>query len=499
MKRTVMGLMAGMLCAAMLLGGCGLIKDRKVTIGKKETATPTPQTTASAATPTETPKASQTGVDVDMKKMEGVYLDQVSKKGTIRLMAKDSKVARIMIDWPDTTQGDPHWEMTGTYDPKTKQLVYKDATMTRTVVRDGKRTTETVYSQGSGSITVEGPKLTWNDAQAATVVPQTQFVYEMSLDLYQQKQSQAAAAIPTASPTATPTLTPQPISANSVTPTPSPLNPDAVTPVPTAQPTPVPTAQPTPVLTEAPAPAPTEAPIPAPTEAPAPAPTEAPAPAPTEAPAPAPTEAPAPEPTAEPAPTEAPAPAPTEEPVPEPTEEPVPEPTEEPVPEPTEEPAPEPAEGGWQTAGTLEDAAMQAGIEFYEPVWSVVPDEVEASAEYQYQDGAARVVFEDEEQDFRLVVAKTDFTLTKEELAGDNEYYEKGVVDYTDPAIDYSGSNGLIYAASFKTEEYLYVIEYEWGEEGGLSENELVKLVYTLLDKEMPGSDQESGDESDGG
>ena len=62
--------------------------------------------------------------------------------------------------------------------------------MTRTVLKNGKRTTETVYTQGSGSISVDGQRLTWNDAQAATVVPQSSFVYEMSLDLYQQKQIQ---------------------------------------------------------------------------------------------------------------------------------------------------------------------------------------------------------------------------------------------------------------------------------------------------------------------
>ena len=344
MKRAITCLLAGVLCAGMLLGGCGLKGERKVTIGKA-TPTPTPSGTLTPS-PTQTPTVTpQTGVEVDLKKMEGVYLDEKGKKGTIRLMAKDSKVAKIIIDWPDTTQGNPHWEMTGTYDPEKKQLVYTDAQMTRTVVRDGRRNTETVYTQGAGNISVSGPRLTWNDAQAATVVPQSSFVYEMSLDLYQQKQSQAAAALPTVVPTVTPTPigansvtpTPTPIGANTVTPTPAPINPDAVTPAPTAVP-PAPTEAPAPAPTQAPAPpAPTEAPAPAPTEAPAPAPTEAPAPpAPTEAPAPVPTEAPAP-----PAPTEAPAPAPTEAPAPPaPTEAPAPVPTEAPVPEVTEEPAP---------------------------------------------------------------------------------------------------------------------------------------------------------------
>ena len=518
MKRSTMVLLAGALCAVMLFDGCSLIKDKKVTIGSK---TPTPSAQAAATvTPSLTPEATpQAGTAVDMKKMEGVYLDEAGKKGSIRLMAKDSKVARILIDWPDTTQGDPHWEMTGTYDAEKKQLVYKDATMTRTVLKNGKRTTETVYTQGSGSISVDGPRLTWNDAQAATVVPQSSFVYEMSLDLYQQKQSQSAAAIVTASPTPTPTPiltatpTPAPINANAVTPTPAPINANTVTPVPTEAPAPAPTEAPAPAPTEAPAPVPTEAPAPVPTEAPAPAPTEAPAPAPTEAPAPAPTEAPAPAPTEAPAPapTEAPAPAPTEAPAPEPTAEPepIPEPTEEPYEEPYEEPAADPAdpaaeaygdaasEGGWQDAGSIDEAAAQAGIEFYESVWSVVPDEVEVSAAYQYQEGAARVVFEDEEQNYRLVIAKTDFTLTEEELAGENGFYEEGSVDYTDPVIRYEGSTGMINAAVFETEEYLYAIEYEWGEDGsGLTEEELVELVYTLLGREMPEPEQEAAQDA---
>ncbi len=566
MKRATIGLLAVTLCLSMLLGGCGKNQARKVTIGK---ATPTPAAqeaavSASSAPAQDTSKSTaQTGVEVDIKKMEGVYLGENGKKGSIRLMAKDSKVARILIDWPDTTQGDPHWEMTGTYDPVKKELVYTDATMTRTVTRNGQRSTETVYTKGAGSIAVNGPRLTWNDAQAATVVPQSSYVYEMSLDLYQQKVSESAAALPTAAPTAAPT--PSPLSPDSVTPAPAPLSPDSVTPVPTAEPTPVPTVQPTPAPTAVPTPVPTAEPTPVPTVQPTPAPTAEPTPVPTAEPTPVPTAEPTPVPTAEPTPvpTAEPTPVPTAEPTPVPTAEPTPVPTAEPTPVPTEEsvptapaaeqPAPEdqsgigmisvdvqllesgadpnqepaedpgqapaedpvqtPAEDpyaepteesdqaetgepessdGWQPAGSMEEAAMQAGIEFYESVWSAVPDEINPSVEYQYQEGAARVIFEDEEQNFRLVIAKA-YTQTEEGSAEESEYYSGGYIDYTEPVIGYEGSSGMIHAASFETDEYLYTVEYMWGEDGsGLTEEELVRLVYTLLGKEVPESEPEA-------
>ena len=143
----------------------------------------------------------------------------------------------------------------------------------------------------------------------------------------------------------------------------------------------------------------------------------------------------------------------------------------------------------------MDEAAVQAGIEFDDSVWSVVPEEVEVSAAYQYREGAARVVFENEEQNFRLVIAKTDYTLTGEELT-DGEYYEEGSVDYTDPVIGYKGSDGMINVAVFETENYRYAITYEWGEDGsGLTEEELVELVYTLLGMEMPDAAQDAGAE----
>ena len=496
MRRATTGLLAGVLCLSVMFGGCGKNAERKVTIGQKN-PTPTVQETSAAASSSKTEASSkpaaQTGVDVDMKKMEGVYLGESGQKGTIRLMAKDSQVARILIDWPDTTQGDPHWEMTGTYDPKKKELVYTDAAMTRTVTRNGQRTTETVYTKGSGSISVNGPKLTWKDAQAATVVPQSTFVYEMSLDQYQQKVSEAAAALPAVSPTATPT--PQPISADSITPT----------PVPTVQPTPALTAEPTktPIVTAQPTPAPTVQPTPAPTAEPTKTPivTAQPTPVPTAEPTPAPTAEPTPAPTAEPtpAPTAEPTPVPTAEPTPVPTAEPTPVPTAEPTPVPTAEPTPDPsgesvpeeqsnteeisadapflqasgeqgetpaANGLWQEAASIDEAAEQAGIEFYDPVWSAIPEGVDPWAAYEYQDGAVRVIFEDEEQNFRMTIAKTDYTLTEAELT----------------------DGGAANTAVFETDSYLYVISCTWDDEEAESAEELIAAAQTALGL---GSDEE--------
>ena len=508
MKRTAVGLLAGVLCLSVLLGGCGKNAERKVTISSKATPTPAVQETSVSAASTpeaEAKTSSQTGVSVDMKKMEGVYLGENGKKGSIRLMAKDSKVARILIDWPDTTQGDPHWEMTGTYDPEKKQLVYSDATMTRTVMRNGQRSTETVYTKGSGSITVNGPKLTWKDTQASTVVPQSTFVYEMSLDLYQQKVSESAAALPTVVPTATPT--PTPISANNITPTPTPLNPNAVTPVPTAQPTPVPTAEPTPtktpIVTAQPTPAPTAEPTPTKT----PIVTAQPTPAPTAEPTPAPTAEPTPAPTAEPTP------APTAEPTPEPTAEPTPEPTADPASAPADEamPSEDPytdpagnteeaaaADSAWQEAASIEEAAAQAGIEFYDPVWNALPEGVDPWAAYQYQEGAVRVVFADEAQNFRMTIAKTDFTLTADALGdGDAAYESAGTIESFDPVIQYEGNGGLVNTATFETESCLYVITCSRGEDGeGLTEEELIAAVQALLGIENSETEQEPAPEA---
>ena len=307
MKKKSAVLLTGILCCALLLSGCSRL-GQKVTILKKTTPTPAASEASVTPAPTETsdkPKeASAAGTEVNLKQMEGVYLEEGSKKGMIRLLAKSDKIMRIYVDYPDKAYGEPHWEMTGIYDSSKKEIVYTDATMTRKIYKDGKETTETVYTLGSGSFSVSGPKLTWNDDKSqntgiqAVIGNQSSFVYEMSLDTYQQKQAASSPIKSGNNFTVTPDK-PEALNAAAVTPTPQALNANAVTPVPTPTPvvtqTPIVTAPPapevtqTPVVTAPPAPEVTQTPVvtapPAPEVTQAPAVTAEPTPEVTQAPA----------------------------------------------------------------------------------------------------------------------------------------------------------------------------------------------------------------------
>lgn len=97
-----------------------------------------------------------------------------------------------------------------------------------------------------------------------------------------------------------------------------------------------------------------------------------------------------------------------------------------------------------------------------------------------------------------MVIAKTDYTLTEEELIDESEYYEEGSIDTADPVITYKGNNGLINAAAFETESYLYAISCEWGEDGsGMTEEELLGVVNSLLGREEP-EPEEAPENADG-
>ncbi|MCR4751533.1 MAG: hypothetical protein K5852_04475 [Eubacterium sp.] len=332
MKKKRAVLLTGILCCALLLSGCSKL-GQKVTILKKTTPTPAASEAAVTPAPTGTPdkpkEASAAGTEVNLKQMEGVYLEEGSKKGMIRLLAKSDKIMRIYVDYPDKAYGEPHWEMTGIYDSSKKEIVYTDATMTRKIYKDGKETTETVYTLGSGSFSVSGPKLTWNDDKSqntgiqAVIGNQSSFVYEMSLDTYQQKQAASSPIKSGNNFTVTPDK-PEALNAAAVTPPPQALNANAVTPVPT--PTPVVTQ--TPIVTAPPAPAVTQTPVvtapPAPEVTQTPVVTAPPAPEVTQTPVvtapPAPEVTQTPVVTAPPAPEVTQAPAVTAEPTPEVTQ-----------------------------------------------------------------------------------------------------------------------------------------------------------------------------------
>ena len=143
--------------------------------------------------------------------------------------------------------------------------------------------------------------------------------------------------------------------------------------------------------------------------------------------------------------------------------------------------------GEWQTADSQEDAAALAGIEFYDAVWSLVPDGVDPYVEYQYRNGAARAIFGDEEQDFSLVIEKARLAMTEEGDVQDNTFYSEGADDYTESMVHYAGGSGNTYSVSFEMGGYLYDIAYAWGEDGaGLTNDELAGLINALYGIEIP-------------
>ena len=182
---------------------------------------------------------------INMMDLEGVYSEQLAHRGTLRLTAKDSQSASIVIDWPGSASESAHWEMTGTYDPQKQAIVYNDAVMTeQTFNESGTQSNRLVSSSGTGRFTVSGKNLAWTDDLAYIGSDPATFVYSGTLADAQNASSLVNSSTGTAQ-TASTTPAPSASTAPAATPTPTP------TPAPT--PTPVPTVAPgSPVITKDP-------------------------------------------------------------------------------------------------------------------------------------------------------------------------------------------------------------------------------------------------------
>ncbi|MBR4549869.1 MAG: hypothetical protein IKO83_08150 [Oscillospiraceae bacterium] len=224
MKRKAIPVMLlALLCVALLFSACG----------KKSAANTDP-----------------TAPVFDLKSYEGVYAEEIARRGILELTATGETTAAIAIEWPSSAAQTSYWKMTGTYDAEKNALVYSDATLTEvTVDAQGAKTENVVYTDGSGSFELGGKKLSWTDNASVIQGSSSTFVYVMSSEEYAKQQGTVAA---TTAPVVVTTPSPTPASA-SVTPAPA-----AETPAPAAE-TPAPAATtPTPA-TPAPSYTPAEA------------------------------------------------------------------------------------------------------------------------------------------------------------------------------------------------------------------------------------------------
>ncbi len=197
---------------------------------------------------------------VNMMDLEGVYTEQMAHRGTLRLTAKDSQSASIVIDWPGSASENAHWEMTGIYDPQKQAIIYNDAVMMeQTANASGAMSNRLVSSSGTGRFTVSGKNLSWIDDLAYIGSDPSTFTYSMSLgDAVNQSTSslvvgtsdsggQSSVSVPVQS-SAQPSA-PVAVQSQSSTPSTAP----AATPTPAPTPTPVPTPAPgSPVITKDP-------------------------------------------------------------------------------------------------------------------------------------------------------------------------------------------------------------------------------------------------------
>lgn len=131
-KRSLCTVLLIVLCMVLLLSACG----RKGT--KNDPAAPA----------------------FDMKSYEGVYAEEIARRGILELTATDANSAAIAIEWPSSAFQTSYWTMTGSYDADKNAIVYSDATLTEASFDEaGNKTENVVYTNGSGSFSLDNRKL----------------------------------------------------------------------------------------------------------------------------------------------------------------------------------------------------------------------------------------------------------------------------------------------------------------------------------------------------
>lgn len=182
-KKSLLMVLLVLLCAALLFSACG----RKA---------------ASSADPT--------APAFDMKSFEGVYAEEVARRGVLQLTATDATSADIAIDWPTSSLQSSSWKMSGTYDANQNAIVYSGAVLTETTTdAQGNMSENVVYTDGSGSFSLDNRKLNWTDNASVIQGSSSTFVYVMSLEDYAKQHASAPATqIPAASPTPAVTAAP---------------------------------------------------------------------------------------------------------------------------------------------------------------------------------------------------------------------------------------------------------------------------------------------------
>lgn len=214
-RKRILCLILCLLSLATLLGGCGSQKPQPAEPDKE-------------------------AVGFSMKSLEGVYTEEIAHRGVLTLTAEDDETAVISVVWPGSAAVKGQWDMSGRYDAEKQAVVYSDAVyVEKTFDENGGETDKVVYTRGSGFFTLDKGKLIWTNEKQPEMGTST-FVYESSLDNYNDAQD--AQVIPAETPA--PTDGPLPI----VTPAPT------EAPAPTATPAPSPTATPgqAPVVTKDP-------------------------------------------------------------------------------------------------------------------------------------------------------------------------------------------------------------------------------------------------------
>ena len=169
------------LCAALVLSACGKKADKA------------------------NPNAA-----VDLKNFEGVYAEEIARRGILQLTATDANTASIVIDWPSSAFQTSHWELNGTYDAAKNAIVYRDATLVeQTFDEQGNETDAVAYTDGTGSFSLDNGKLSWTDDASVIKGSSSTFVYVMSAEDYAKQQGAAPAATPSETENPKATTAPQ--------------------------------------------------------------------------------------------------------------------------------------------------------------------------------------------------------------------------------------------------------------------------------------------------
>ena len=515
MKKRLTGLLAILLIAAMFLWACGTPKQES-----KDTSEASEQQSEESSEKQKEDTSDESGQETasfNMKDFEGVYAEKISHKGIMKLLAKDQSTAEITVIRDKGNNENYHWVMTGTYDEDKSAILYDDAKLVlEKYASDGKKSEETVYTNGTGKFAVSTTGISWTDELNKEDNDGTVFVYQADSKDYEKVLEELAivpvfTAVPsgtvkptiTVSPTVKPTVTVRPTA--TVTPTAKPT--ETATPTKTATPEPTKTTTPEPTKTTTPKP--TKTATPEPTKTTTPEPTKTTTPEPTETVTPEPTETVTPEPTetATPEPTETVTPEPTETVTPEPTETVTPEPTETVTPEPTVTPVVNP----WTYTEDAKEAEKIAGFAFDMPEKDALPDDLAFKTfgamknlfEIQYAEKADN---DGDKKPDTLTLRKSD-TISGKELPGDKNKYKENwsvTIEAKDASGDTvkivakcSGADEKINRAVYHYDDFHYALICNPGENGeGISEDEFTELICSMHKLETADDSEEDPDES---